>query len=86
MEEAIWGGYGLTWEVGMERGGGRNLGLIRVNLGSGNGEGWRRKSGVDKGLSGEARMEGGGEGLSREVGMEAGGGGNLGWRRGGGGG
>ena len=49
MEQAIWCGYRLTWEVGMERGGGGNLGWIRVNLGSGNGKGWRRKFGVDTG-------------------------------------
>ena len=66
----------------MERGGGGNLGWIRVKLGSGNGKGWRGKFGVDKGLSGEAGMKGSGEGLSREVGMDGGGGGNLRWRRG----
>ena len=48
MKQAIWGGYGLTWEVGMERGEAGNLGWIRVNLGSGNGKGWRRQFGVER--------------------------------------
>ena len=33
----------------MEGGGSGNLVWIRVNLGSGNGKGWRRQFGVDKG-------------------------------------
>ena len=39
MKQAIWGGYGLTWEVGMERGGGGNLGWRRFKWGSRNGRG-----------------------------------------------
>ena len=49
MEQAIWGGNRLNREVGMEGGGADNLVWIRVNLGSGNGKGWSRQSGVDTG-------------------------------------
>ena len=48
MEQAIWGGNGLSGEVGLEGGETGNLGWIWVNLGSGNGKGRRRQFWVEK--------------------------------------
>ena len=49
MEQAIWGGNGLSGEVRMEGGGTGNLGWKRVKWGSQNGREWSRQFGVETG-------------------------------------
>ena len=49
VEQAIWGGNGLSGEARMEGGGAGNLGWKWVKWGSQNGRGWSRQSGVETG-------------------------------------
>ena len=49
MEQAIWGGNGLSGEVGIDGGVADNLRWRGVEGRSGNGRGWSRQFGVDKG-------------------------------------